>query len=151
MNKYTIYCTKEQTSKALELGAPIYELDNEETMKERMSCEVGFNATFPSCGCFDNYSNKEEYPDITIIEVEGVKYAYVIPTAEQMQGWLTDKLGITTWQIRYLPCCDESVYGYLIIGQDVVLDNGLYKTSKEATLAAIDAALDYLTNKAMEE
>lgn len=67
----------------------------------------------------------------------------VIPTAEQMLGWLEEIMGISTFHINYYPVPKK--YGYLIIAIDCVLETGwLFNSRKEATLAAIDAALDYL-------
>lgn len=64
MNKYTIYCTPEQTKKALELGAPIKE-----------------------CG----YYFKKQIGCNTISDTD----LHIIPTAEQMIGWLEEN-GIST-------------------------------------------------------
>ena len=102
MNRYTIYCTPEQTKKAFELGAPIgYKntLDNRER------------------GKFDT------------------------PTAEQMLNWLEEKY-IDSITIRRL----EKGWEYTIIynGKEECLS--YFSTRKEVTLAAIDAALEYLTN-----
>ena len=80
MNRYTIYCTEEQTKKALELGAPL-------------NC----------CYHNDDFQNTIKIGSLHYVE---------IPTAEQMLGWLEDN----------------------------------YESRKEATLAAIDAALEYLIN-----
>lgn len=118
INEYTIYCTEEQTKKALKLGVHL-EIEP-----------------------YDNpYLVPQKYPKVI------VKY----PTAEQMRGWLMERLGATTFANKHYSCCDREGYGYLIIGRDVVLevdavDNGRYllDSDKEATLAAIDAALDYL-------
>lgn len=100
MNRYTIYCTKEQTKKAIELGAPIELYDNDK------------------CPHFKWWDNFE----------------YIIPTAEQMCGWLRCRgmkfyfNDITSlWQV---------VYDINIIGQGC---------SDNKELAAIDAALDYLS------
>lgn len=119
MYRYTIYCTEVQTKKALELGAPLEVCNYNEVNTDRGF----FNKDTVSC--------------------------YRKPTAEQMIGWLTATMDITTWHINYFPTVN--MYGYTIIGKDVVLecDRGemskyLYKSSKEATLAAIDAALEYL-------
>lgn len=75
------------------------------------------------------------------------------PTAEQMRGWLMEKLNATTFANKHYSCGVKEGYGYLIIGSECVLeldasDDGKYllNTDKEATLAAIDAALEYLEN-----
>lgn len=102
MKQYTIYCTEEQTKKALELGAQLeYHCPSE---RERV---------------------------------------YHRPTAEQMIGWL-DEQGIlididTEW--------NKSVLVYVWDCENKSLINNVFHGSrKEATLAAIDAALDYLVN-----
>lgn len=125
MNRYTIYCTEEQTRKALELGATIKNLEN---IKGR------YESTLDSF-LIDNV-------------------VYIKPTAEQMRGWLMDKLKATTFANKHYSCCDKEGFGFLIISAECVLeidasDNGrwLLSSDKEATLAAIDAALEYLSNK----
>ena len=123
MLDYTLYCTEEQTRKALELGAPIKVV---ETLSQVINREFFFL--------------KEDH-----------KQAVLIPTAEQMRGWLMDKLQVTTWHINYFPTPEK--YGYTIIARDVVIEQGrgaltkdLYDSHNKATLAAIDAALRYLIN-----
>jgi len=120
MNWFTIYCTEEQTRKALALGAPI-----------------------------------EQYPyyDVVKYEVRNFfhdnKTRFMFPTAEQMIGWLTEKMKITTFHVTYFPVHEK--YGFLIIADGFVLeidaDNDgrfLVNTRKEATLLAISYALDWL-------
>lgn len=92
---------------------------------------------------------RDEYEDRPYVYIDD---AYLIPTAEQMRGWLMDKLQITTWHIDYFPTPGK--YGYTIIGRDVVIEQGrgaltkdLYDSYNKATLAAIDAALKYLIKK----
>lgn len=112
MNKYTLYCTEVQTKKAIGLGAPIEKAETRH----------------------DLYNNKYCF-------VDDIEPAIIIPTAEQMLGWLEK-------QYVYINICwDDSIYyvqiksvdkGYLGIG------NKIFQTRKEATLAAIDIALEYL-------
>lgn len=71
----------------------------------------------------------------TVITFKGFA---IIPTAEQMIGWLEEQgiltetaAGMTKW------------YGYAHNGKRYINREG-YSSRKEATLAAIDAALDYL-------
>ena len=119
MNKYTIYCTEEQTKKALELGAPITHGNS-------------------------RFDNDELSP---IGDMDGVWMYAIIPTAEQMIGWLEeqediytiefDKTSITGW--RY------GVY-YKADNKSCCMSKNKFSSRKEATLAAIDAALEYLTN-----
>lgn len=63
MQNYTIYCTPEQTKRALELGAPIEILSNYTEFRG-----------FPFIKCQD-----------------GNERPYVPPTTEQMRGWLRTK------------------------------------------------------------
>lgn len=127
MDKYTIHCTEEQTKKALELGAPI-ELAN------------SFNDYLP-----------HEMIDYVSERGNVVCAEFIFPTAEQMIGWLEEQesdmrfevaTGIAhTWHY-YIHLNYNSHYHNLF--------NSGYHSRSEATLAAIDIALDYL-GKTMEE
>lgn len=109
MEKYTIYCTKGQTKKALELGASI----------EHSSI------------CYEGY-------DIIGYSKDYVSQVYgIIPTAEQMLGWLRSQ-GFR-FRIKDL---EESTHWEVTM--DGWIADGELSTPKEAILAAIDAALDYL-------
>lgn len=99
MDKYTIYCTKEQTRKTLKLGAPIKTFD--------------------------------------VSSIEG-KNAYNFPTAEQMIEWLEGQ-GLI---IEIYEC--NGYYFFAIFHKEGL---GSFASRKKATLAAIDAALEYLENK----
>lgn len=123
MNNYTIYCTEEQTKKALELDAPIRR-------------EI------------DLFSpNIENLP--TFRDVKDNDIVVFIPTAEQMRGWLEDQEEIHHIAIDYI----EDEYGegwdYCVFNKDIcnVRYDRNFESYKEATLAAINAALDYLSNK----
>lgn len=99
MNDYTIYCTEEQTKKALELGAPI------------------------KIECFSTAT--EDY------------WHEVIPTTEQMINWLEEqgfyiRLNTNGCNVEIDFTCILELIGI---------------SRKEATLAAIDAALEYLSNQ----
>ena len=123
ISDYTIYCTKEQTKKALELGAPIEK-------KEIQLCD---NARF-------------------FFWYKGVYYNYT--TAEQLIGWLEDQEPIKEIAIyryerlaRRYWCYDIfDKKGYSLLTDEECFPNHGegYSSRKEATLAAIDAALDYL-------
>lgn len=119
MNNYTIYCTEGQVKKAFELGAPIEILPN--YIEYRM---------LPFVKCTD-----------------GNERPCVLPTAEQMLGWLEEQKIF----IFIAPCFDIncswhiSSKGYNKYGY--TSDINICKTRKEATIAAIDAALDYLSKK----
>ena len=101
MERYTIYCTAEQTKKAIELGAPI-------EIRKKHLCNVGL--------------------------IEKV-------TAEQMISWLEEQEGIKDIAIA------QPFHWVFIISDDICYHSTGegFETRKEATLAAIDAALDYLS------
>lgn len=106
MNRYTIYCTEEQTRKALELGAPIL----------------------------------ADTHEIKFTDLNGVPFdvdRIVIPTAEEMIGWLNEQ-GIAT-DVVFIP--ETKTYKAYCKYKCYISTN-----RKEATLAAIDKALEYLTN-----
>lgn len=122
MNTYTIYCTPEQTKKALELGAPIIE-------------------------------NRSESQTLPVCKV-GLTY-YIVPTVEQMIGWLRKKHYV---HIR-IDCEGSENYvtqlQFINSSKDLDVVNKSYKgiighpgfpSSEEAALSGIDAALEYLTN-----
>lgn len=119
MPDYTIYCTPEQTKKALELGAPLAIYGNGE-----MTAEIA-----------------KKY---NLTPINGV--TYIIPTAEQMLGWLEEQ-GIIVDTISEEENENEILYlaslykkGYQSLNKELIL----YPSRKEATIAAIDAALEYL-------
>lgn len=114
MEQYTIYCSPEQTKKAFELGAPIVLLPNYEEYKG-----------FP----FVRHTNGNEYP-------------CVIPTAEQMIGWI-EQQGMFIQVMK--PYNNADLWLYYV--RPVDAHRADFNTRKEATLAAIDAALDYLMKK----
>lgn len=119
MELYTIYCTEEQTKKALKLGAPI------ETYKPIIiNSKAGGSFTTPT--------------------IETV-------TAEQMIGWLEEQ-GIL---VLIDPSQDKFFGTYCLKREDGYWLNrifleGLYSSRKEATLSAIDAALEYLSGNKKE-
>lgn len=114
IHDYTVYCTTEQTKKAFELGAPIEILPN--YIEYRI---------FPLVKCKD-----------------GNERPCFLPTAEQMIGWLEEQdifininhtsSGYSSW----LKTINKNKY----ISENL----GYVSTHKEATIAAIDAALEYL-------
>lgn len=124
MNEFTIYCTREQTKKALKLGAPIDSV---------------------------NHYTAPNHPSFVDILHKG--NAWFLPTAEQMCGWLRSKGIVARGN------CYSKVNKDLDIPDWQVLDYNEEKSRwhekffghadsyEAATLAAIDAALDYLTNK----
>lgn len=138
MDKYTIYCTPEQTKKALELGAPI-------PLATYYSSILAKNAI--------NGRNKVEYTLIDNFQQSGDYWCKVIthPTAEQMLGWLED-MGISVKAVCFSWCNENKptwqVHAYqksTNFWDEIAF--GHSRSYKEATLAAIDAALDYLIDK----
>ena len=76
--------------------------------------------------------------------------AYIVPTAEQMIGWLERQGLVIIDTIRVTQPIDGiSWYGYKLIfpWQKEEYNEIKYDSRREATLAAIDAALDYLSKK----
>lgn len=116
MKKFTIYCTEGQTKKALELGALLDIFFDSEVLPE-------------TAKEYNLYVYKHK--------------TYDIPTAEQMIGWLEEQEGI--YDIHLLRTADgEWKYD---VTTKCVSNNPMYgrcRSRKEAMLAAIDAALDYL-------
>lgn len=112
MDRYTIYCTEEQTVKAIELGAPIKEI------------------AYPEQN--EKYIRTDHYR------------LYAIPTADQMIGWLEDGL----LEEVHIEQDIDGLWSYIIYGNgnDLFGISNLYPTRKEATIAAIDAALEYIEN-----
>lgn len=114
MNKYIIYCTEEQTKKALELGAPIRR-------------EI------------DLFSpNMENLP--TFRDTKDSDIVVFIPTAEQITGWLEEQ-GIRL----HIDAQFNNTYSWYVVAPGKISALNECATRKEATLAAIDAALDYLS------
>ena len=116
MNNYTIYCTEEQAKKALELGAPIH--------KNVITC------------CYTEPWGYEE-------EFEKETDELILPTAEQMVNWLEEQnVNVTISNVGSYIC---SVWRNASNGIKYFnFTNNSFSTRAEATLAAIDAALDYL-------
>lgn len=144
MEQYTIPCTEEQTRRAFELGAPI------------------------------NTDNNPMFSDF--IEVKKGLYA-IVPTAEQMIGWLEEQEDILFINIHLYE--DDGYpkmygYGFTIYNKNKDIITGTFTekgdlvyicpkskeyiglvgtyandflTKEEATLVAIDVALDYLTKQ----
>lgn len=70
---------------------------------------------------------------------------YFIPTAEQMIGWMEEKEGIREISLHHLK---DSWHICVYLDNDDITHTELsYSSRKEATIAAIDAALKYLNNK----
>lgn len=132
MNQYTIYCTSEQTKLALALGASI------------KTTNVHW------------YNHPFDYKYWAKVDIQGNFYSAKIPTAEQMLGWLRQEHNI------HVEINCEGSENYVVQLQfinsckDINIENPNYKgiigykgypSVPEALLAAIDAALEYLTTK----
>lgn len=119
MDRYTIHCTEEQTQKAIELGAPT-ELESE----YYNPTENDFKLENPiACSSFTN----------------GYHYAKC-PTADQMVGWL-DEQGV------FIEVGKSFVANYQSVvhnTQSTIFYDEYLTSREEATMVAIDTALDYL-------
>lgn len=124
MEKYTIYCTKNQARKALELGAPI---------------------EFKTLCHYDLQNGKFiPYPDLDI-DIDG-EPILILPTVEQMIGWLEEQKSDMRFEVATGIAHTWHYYIHLNYGNHYHnLFNSDFSSRKEATLAAIDAALDYLS------
>lgn len=117
ISDYTIYCTEEQTKKARELGAPIEIKTIEEAPKD--------------------WQGKAYFT--------GMATCAKLPTTEQMIGWLEDVF----FNEIHIEQDVNGFWNYTIYWKGDINLFGLsmeYNSRKEATLAAIDAALEYLEN-----
>lgn len=118
MDEYTIFCTEEQAKKALELGAPTRRILPTEAIND------------PSFEMSEHFSDRP------------IPYFVKIPTAEQMIGWLRSKgfrFKITEFE--------EGTLWKVAHGDWFDFSDNDGVNPKDATLAAIDAALEYLTDK----
>ena len=128
MEEYTIYCTEEQTKKALELDAPIQNMSMFRYGDNELPKYVYKNKWNRDCFCY-------------------------CPTTEQMIGWLRKEHKIHP----RIDCEGSKNYvvqlQFIHSSKDLDVVNKSYKgiighpgfpSPEEATLAAIDAALDYL-------
>lgn len=114
MDKYTIYCSPEQTKNALELGALI----------------INYPIQMSPYGV-PKY--ERQLPS-------GKWIAYIIPTAEQMIGWLRAK----GFKFILSDAIDGNEGNNWWIGIKGELITQGFSENKE--LAAIDAALEYLSD-----
>lgn len=70
---------------------------------------------------------------------------YSYPTAEQMLGWLEERDIIEEIEVGIYED-DKWTYMVHLKNNPARVNHTLYNSRKEATLAAIDAALEYLSN-----
>lgn len=152
MSDYALYCTEEQTRKALALGASVEILDTEVSIEDRITCisyHDGFMSHIPKITdyLYDDEGNRiTEHILIEDTEEHGDMVVYA-PTAEQMISWLEDGK-IKKVRIDSLSYIDHEEWLYAIFDMknNNISYNRNYDSRKAATLAAIDAALEYLTN-----
>lgn len=129
MIQYTIYCTPEQTRQAFELGAPIDifgygDLGDAEDkiLKLNNQCII----------------EREDDNSVTVS---------FLPTAEQMLNWLEEQ-GVKCFVLQDM--YDDNTYNIQINKELIRTGHSQYNyplthnSRKEATLSAIDAALEYL-------
>lgn len=119
MKKFETYCTEAQTDKAIKLGAPI-----------------------------DKWFYWYQVENDAIKLPNGELYHATIPTASQMIGWLEAQEEIFEVQV-YRASTESKTNNWsfaIFVKQDydVIIAPQHYFGRKEATLAAIDAALEYL-------
>lgn len=119
MNDYTCHCTEEQTRRAYKLGAPIRKITN-----------------------IFNVDNGEQFYRDNLLYVCMGDFCCVIPTTQQMIGWLREK-GFWIyvkryWQYNTFYACIEKQGLVRIECTDD------FEKPEQAERAAIDAALDYL-------
>ena len=128
IEKYTIYCTPEQTKKALGLGAPL----------KVVTCHSRLKIDSATKG-----KNRDEYTLVDNFQQPGEYWCKVItnPTAEQMIGWIES---ICSSEIRVFYIISSWEYNIFDNYSSCVDVCCGYLSRKEATLAAIDAALDHL-------
>lgn len=130
MKQYTIYCTPDQTRKAFSLGATLETFGSEWASREMVTVakSEGQMKELEEMLCSDDHA--------TIIG----DLAYRLPTAEQMCGWLEDKHGIMLSVSRWNNG-DASIYFHEDRRKSFFR---IRRSYKDALLACIDEALDYL-------
>lgn len=117
MEKFTIYCTKGQVRKALKLGLKLDDLQYADICDEKI---------------------------IKLLEEDGFEYYYRIPTGEQMINWIEKQgVNITISNAGDYSC---DIWYHTSDGPKYIKNFKKFSTRKMATLAAINAALDYLIN-----
>lgn len=131
MERYTIYCTKEQALRAYKLGAPL-----KEEKPYAQIVAVG--------------ETKGEFG-------QRVGIYFCIPTAEQMCGWLREK-GVCIEITANEDCTGRWASALCVKGENAsdkdwwydFSTQDYYASYNEAMSAAIDKAIDYLEKKGGE-
>lgn len=135
MANCTKYCNEEQTKKAFALGFYV-DMFTEDFNPQDILPE----------GCEPVFINARE-------RETRFRYWLVPPTTEQLIDWLESQDAIMEVQVtRHSVESKTNNWGFAIFVRkdwDVILGDTVnyYYDRKAATLAAIDAALDYLSNK----
>lgn len=130
MNRYVIYCTPGQTKKAIKLGAPII-LESEYYTPTENDIKLDSPIPCESYTCGYHYAK--------------------CPTTEQMINWLEEQ-SIT--EISITKCSFVSKFwGFGVYSDEGCIAENTkdFNSREEATLAALDAALDYLIENKKEE
>lgn len=131
MQQYTIFCTPSHTRKILELGAPIETFGSEDASRDMVTIAKQEDQLSE----LEELLNQEDHA--TIIG----DLAYVIPTAEQICGWLEEVHHIRFNVSRYVGNDDATIF----FKEDRRrIFYRIKRSYKEALLACIDEALDYL-------
>lgn len=131
MEDFTIYCTEEQTKKAMELGAPLKVINcslRRTSQAVRNLCRTPGRYTF-----IDNFQQPGEYWCKMIHN----------PTAGWMMGWLRTK-GFAFGISEYNDGFNDHVFWRVALGRGWYKSSEQCKEVKEAIHAAINAALDFL-------
>lgn len=151
MEKYTIYCTPEQTKKAFELGADLDIIDCDVWLEDRLCavpsdvpCQIHKMTDYLY---YDGECDDEDMRRDDVILIEGTEeygdMVVYLPTAEQMIGWLEEQENIAEICIKKYGNWRYDIYIEPYHHQE----EGGFSSRKEATLAAIDVALEYLSKK----
>lgn len=142
ISDYTIYCTPEQTKKAFELGAPIRNFITKEESKRLVDKARLENR-------IEEYENELAKYHQTIIG----DMVYCYPTAEQMISWLEEQgmlIDVSFIGTDKPKMQGDKIFIYHVFDlnewKELIPFSRIYSSRKEATLASIDAALEYLSN-----
>lgn len=134
LKEYSIYCTDEQTKRAIKLGVNLQEIDDESSY-----CLFREDAFYivPITNC--------------------TRDIYIKPTVEQMLGWLREEKGLhidTTWSYNqntgdeYTSLIWRQYAGIMMcLENELMIEIKPEKTYKESVLKCIDRALYELERK----
>lgn len=121
MDNYTTYCTEEQVRHAIGLGAPI-----------KLFCKDYIHGHINYIGSPISIGHVLIHNDL-----------YYAPTTEQMIGWLEQQIDILSIEITFE---SQIKWKWELFTENTYDMAYPFYSRKEATLAAIDAALEYLEN-----